>query len=198
MMSETIRTFIAITLNPDIRETLQKIQSHLRKTGADVKWVNPENIHLTLKFLGDTPVEKLPEIIKILQSTAHSIPSFSFSLTHIGAFPKPEHPQVIWIGIEQGKADVTRLAQTLEDHLERLGFAKEKRRFDAHVTLGRTRSGFNRFALSKEIKQYRLGQELQQSVDHLVFYKSTLTSHGPIYEVIEKVGFSACRAKSTS
>jgi len=197
-MSETIRTFIAITLNPDIREALKKIQSDLRKTGADVKWVKPENIHLTLKFLGDTPVEKLPEIIKILQSAAHNTPSFPCSLTHLNAFPKPEHPQIVWIGIEQGKDEVTRLAQTLEDHLKRLGFPKEKKGFDAHVTLGRVRSGLNRFTLSKEIKQYRLGQELQQNVDYLIFYKSTLTSQGPIHEVIETVGFNACRAKPTS
>jgi len=196
-MSETIRTFIAITLNSDIQKTLKEIQSHLRKTGADVKWVKPENIHLTVKFIGDTPPDKLLEIIKVLRTTTEKIKPFLFSLTHLGAFPKLEHPQVIWVGVESGKTEITRLAQTLENNLESLGFKKEKREFDAHVTLGRVRSGINRFALAKELKQFQIPKEISQSIDHVVFYKSTLTSQGPNYEVIEKAEFTVCPSKST-
>lgn len=195
-MPETIRTFIAITLNPGIQDALKKIQTHLRKTGADVRWVKPENIHLTLKFLGETPLPMIEEMTHLLRTTVVGFNPFPCSLTHLGAFPKIEHPQVIWIGIQQGKTETTQIAYKLEDHFEPLGFKKEKRKFDAHVTLGRVRSGMNRLALGKEIKQYRLQEEISQDVDHLVFYKSTLTSQGPIYEVIAKVGFTASVAKS--
>ena len=180
----TVRTFIAIELDDSTRQALSTIQAQLKKTGADVKWVKPENSHLTLKFLGEPPVDKIKPITESVNNSCRKNP-FLLEWSHLGAFPTIEHPQVIWIGIEKGKDQIREIAFELEGALEKLGFKKERREFDPHITLGRCRSPLNRFALFKAIKDYNL-PIISQEVRKIVFIKSTLSAQGPHYEAIKE------------
>ena len=180
-MSRILRTFIAIKLDETTIKKLSLIQNDFKKTGADVKWVAPQNIHLTLKFLGDTSEDKIPSLRQVLEKAVAGTSPFLLELTHTGAFPTHEHPQVIWIGITDGKTKLLELASRIEEELFIVGIPKEKRSFDAHVTLGRVRSSLNTFALTKLLKVYSF-PAFAQEVKKIYFLKSTLTSHGPIYE----------------
>ena len=135
-----MRTFIAIELSSEIKESLAQAQSHLKYAGADVKWVTPENIHLTLKFLGEIPEEKCENVKAALDEIAKTTASFELSIKDIGAFPNIEFPRVIWIGLDKGAKESTELAAKVDEALSKLGFAKETRPFAAHLTIGRIRS----------------------------------------------------------
>lgn len=180
---ETLRTFIAIELDEAVRKTLSTIQEHLKKTGADVTWVKPDNIHLTLKFLGDTPIDKIDTMAELIRKACRK-KSFVMELTHLGAFPKMESPQVLWIGITKGKDHMKEIVLELEEILHEAGFQKEKREFDSHITLGRVRSNLNRFALTKAMMGYSFTPVMQE-VNCIVFLKSTLSPRGPIYETLK-------------
>ncbi len=141
-MSDKLRTFIAIDLASPLRQSLAHLQGQLKKTGADVRWVKPEQIHLTLKFLGDTPVEKIADIQTILEETLQNMPSFPINLQSLGAFPKIDSPQIIWVGIQTGDQLIAQLAQSIDEKLKPLGFPEETKKFSAHITLGRVKSSF--------------------------------------------------------
>lgn len=185
MNAETFRLFIAVELNPAVQEAIGLIQDQLKKSGADVKWVRFKDIHLTLKFLGDTPVDKIDAIAAVLQEATSLVKSFTMEIKELGAFPKISSPRVIWLGLEAGKDQAKQIATTLEEKLEPLGIKREEREFAAHVTIGRTRSSQNSFALSKVMKEFKPAPSTQE-VDHIALIKSTLTPQGPVYEVLRR------------
>lgn len=185
-MDEILRTFLALELKPDVQQAIGRIQNRLGNTGADVKWVKPHNIHLTIKFLGDTPTSKLQGITDIIKDVVQPFPCFDITLTHLGAFPKIERPQVLWLGLEKGKDETIRLAETLEETFQRIGFAKEKRGFSPHVTIGRLRSSVNQSLLAKTMRDFHFPSIIPQSIERLAFFKSTLTPQGPIYQIIQE------------
>ncbi|TAN62589.1 RNA 2',3'-cyclic phosphodiesterase [bacterium] len=180
-----MRTFIAIELGNPIKDALSRLQSELNKSEADVKWVLPENIHLTLKFLGEVKEEEMPEIIQSLKKIAREVNSFRVEINAIGAFPNAKSPRVIWSGIEQGKENLSQLAGLVEDALERLEFPREERKFSAHITIGRVRSPKNRAALSEAMQQLKF-DALSQTVKSIILFKSSLTPKGPIYEKLDE------------
>ena len=142
-MSQTLRTFIAVELPSSLQSKLGQLQENLRKSNADVSWVKTENIHITLKFLGNVTTEKIEEIKKALGKIASSVSSFSLKSKDIGVFPKPSFPRVVWVGIENQER-LKELALMVEDELSKIGFPKEQREFTAHLTIGRVRSPKNK------------------------------------------------------
>jgi len=183
----SIRAFIAIELNKQIKNRLSNIQDELKRTNADVKWVEPENIHLTLKFLGNIEEKKIEEIKRILEKISQKYARFLIELSTIGCFPKIDYPKVIWVGIEKGKLELSEIFSELEDELKKIGFEKEKRGFSAHITIGRMRSNLNRIRLVEEIKNKKDFPRLNSLVDRIILFKSNLTSKGPIYEIIYEI-----------
>jgi len=189
-MSNTLRTFIAVPINFHIQNAIGHIQNDLKKVGADIKWVNPKNIHITLKFLGEISSDKIENVSKILHDVIVPKEPFSMPFSTLGAFPKIERPKVLWIGNNSTSKRITEIAQELEEALEKIGFEKEKRKFEPHLTIGRVRSPINKFALSKKIKKYEIRKELMQDITEVNLYKSTLRSHGPLYEILKTVTLS--------
>lgn len=182
-----MRAFIAIELPQEIKDFLGRIQNQLKTSGADVKWVNPENIHLTLKFLGEIDEKKMAKISEILNDIAENKNSFHIRISSLGAFPNMDFPRVIWVGIGQGDTETKAIAKELEQNLAQLGIPKEDKPFSCHITIGRTRSTLNREKLVRSLKsaQDSAGKEnLTLSVTNLALFKSTLTPKGPIYEVL--------------
>ena len=180
-----MRTFIAIELDKEIKEVLSKIQTELKNAEADVKWVYPENIHLTLKFLGEVKEEKIQKIIHCLKEITNVKNPFQIEIKDIGAFPNINSPRVIWAGIWEGKERLLQLAALIEDALVKLKFPKEERKFSAHITIGRTRSPKNKDTLSQKMNQFKFNP-FSQTVKSVVLFKSALTPKGPIYEKISE------------
>jgi 2'-5' RNA ligase len=185
-----MRTFIAIELPLEIKNRLTQLQKELRETGADVKWVEPRNIHLTLRFLGDISKEQLNRIETALDKLAINNHAFNATLSTLGVFPKIEFARVIWVGINEGEKEAIAVAKDLEDRLQGLGLPKEERPFSTHITLGRVRSPKNKEKLISALQE--LGEKLAKEnlefhVGKIALFKSSLTSSGPIYETLKEV-----------
>jgi len=180
-MPETTRTFIAIELNESIHSELASLQSALKKSNADVKWVAPGSIHLTLKFLGNIDTQKIKEIENILNETAAEIEPFVLTLKGIGAFPKLDYPRVIWVGVESGAPQSEQLARSLEERLEAIGIPREDREFHAHITLGRVKSLKNKDNLKEIIEATKFAAGSVVDVNHLTLFKSQLSREGSVY-----------------
>lgn len=185
-----MRTFIAIELPREIKSFLAELQNKLKESGADVKWVEPQNIHLTLKFIGEIDENKLDQIARIIENVAQDKKTFSICLSSIGAFPKIDYPRIIWIGIDdKGDTETKQIAEELEDNLTKIGIPKEGRLFSSHITIGRTRSTQNRNKLAQEMKNLMniSGQEnLKFAVTKIILFESNLTPKGPIYKVLKE------------
>ena len=181
-----MRTFIAIELSDQICEALAQIQAHLKYSGADVKWIETANIHLTLKFLGDITEENCGKIKSILDEIVRSIKPFEMSIKDIGAFPNINYPRVIWIGLDKGTVESKALAEKISEEVLKIGFQKEPRPFAPHLTIGRVRSPKNKEALKEKIGSCQLPMVKPQLISSIILFQSTLTPKGPIYTKIHE------------
>jgi 2'-5' RNA ligase len=183
---EQIRSFVAIQLNDQIREELRETQDLLKSKGlADqVRWVRPEAIHVTLKFLGNIPADRVNEIVVAIRQASEGIGPFSVSFGGLGCFPSTSRPNVIWIGVPGDTKTLIRLQSKIEDRLTVLGFPPEKRKYTPHLTLGRV----GRHVSSKE--RGRLGGIIQtectdtlseMEVNEVSLMKSVLSPEGAKY-----------------
>jgi len=186
-MSKLIRTFIAIELNKEIQEALSKSQARLKSTGADVKWVAPGNIHLTLRFLGNLTFEDIEKIKNILGEIGHIEKCFSIYIAGLGAFPKIDYPRIIWADINKGKDELIKMSEILESKLKTKGFPKADRPFSAHITIGRVRSPLKRKELASYLNNVDWQDNLEMMVDKITLFESTLTPKGPVYSPLCQV-----------
>jgi len=186
-----MRTFIAVEIPEFLREEFVQLQERLKKSDADVKWVEPENMHLTLKFLGDTEENKMEKISEILKRIAQETKQFEITFSDLGAFPNLNFPKVIWVGVDKGKKELAELATRIENGLLPLGFSKEKRTYSAHLTLGRIRSPKNKDKLKKILEEkIEIKEKGKFYLQKIVFFSSKLTPTGPIYTKLAEFPFS--------
>jgi 2'-5' RNA ligase len=181
-----MRTFIAIPLSAECRDTLGRMQRTLRETGADVRWVAAPSIHLTLKFLGEADSLTIPALARELRAEAGPAPSFRLRVRGLGAFPHPGSPRVVWCGLEGETGALELLQRRVEAASERCGFTPDNRPFRPHLTLGRVRGKRNLSPLADCIK---MGSELEAPlrVDRFHIYESTLKPQGAVYTVLETI-----------
>ena len=182
-----IRTFVAAEMPENVRQQFREVQTTLRQAEAHVKWVEPHNIHLTLKFLGDISEDLLDKLYRGVIEGAQGITPFDISLFRLGAFPNQKKPRVIWIGVEDGKEEMIRLQQKLEESIFSYGFPKEDRKFSPHLTIGRVKSTRGLDDLVTLMKD-TLFESNSIEIREVVVMKSTLTSEGPIYTPLRKIG----------
>lgn len=185
-MGETIRAFIAIELTPELQEELSRVQAELKKSSADVKWIESKQIHLTLKFLGNISNRQAEETKKAMTKIAHHISTFRMSLSEIGAFPKIEYPRIIWVGVEEGRKQLKELNSMIENELGSLDFPKETKEFHPHVTLGRVKSSKNKLALKQHIESIGFVSHNEIEIKQLTLFESILTPEGPLYTPLYK------------
>ncbi len=187
MAEGVLRTFVAIPLPDKAKQELQAVQERLQQAvgGRDVRWVNSAGLHLTLKFLGDTPSVKVTAVLSAIETATQGVPAFSLLLEGLGVFPNPRRPRVIWVGTS-GQVDVlTRLQAHIEAKLAELGWPADARSFSAHITLGRVRDGaavgfVERLQTALEAERgFHGGVEIP--VREVVCYQSTLTPQGAVY-----------------
>lgn len=181
------RLFIAIGFEDNLRKQLAGLQAELKQAQADVRWVASENIHLTLRFIGEVSEEAVPSIKDILKKTIENYRAFEIELKGVGAFPSVNNPRVIWIGCQDPTGQLFRIYQDIERSLIKLGLPGDDHKFSPHITLGRTKSTKNRDKLIKLIKlkqDYKVGR---QKVKEITLFQSQLQPTGPIYTVLEQV-----------
>lgn len=190
-MKTEIRAFIAIELPSEVKTFLGDMTSILKKLGGDVKWVRPEGIHLTLKFLGNIPTDLIEEIERAAQPVFSAHPVIGVGIKGLGAFPTLKRPRVIWAGCRDSKDRLPPLVAQIEDVLQPLGFAKEKRVYNPHLTLGRVRSNDRIADLVAAVKEKIDVTGPSFVADHAVLFESVLSPSGAQYSEICRFGFSA-------
>lgn len=188
---ETIRAFIAIPLPPPLLEKMAALQRQLEKQIAprSVRWVHTEGIHLTLKFLGDTPTEKLPDIKRALTAVARHAPACTFTVGELGCFPNPRRPRVVWVGVQEPAGRLAALQDAIEEVMAPLGYPPEGRGFTPHLTLGRVRPGARRDEVSRvgEVVSGTTVESLAEvSADHFALIRSVLKPTGAEYTTLEE------------
>jgi 2'-5' RNA ligase len=192
-MTNTIRTFIAVEMDPAIRRAAAALIDKFRAAGADVGWVAAENMHLTLKFLGDLREEDVPRVCEAVRGAVAGVAPFELEIRGAGAFPNLSRPRVIWLGAAKGDEAMADLADRIEAVLESLGLPREARRFHAHLTLGRVRRtqrmpGPAISALTRLVQEHAAAQIGRTSVEEVVVFSSQLKPTGAVYEAL-------CRAE---
>ncbi len=181
-----MRTFIAIELPQELTSQIDQLQTVLRKTSADVSWVKPQNVHITLKFLGEVREEKIEEVYQATEQSVKELRKFQVNLQGLGGFPNMKRPRVIWIGVEKGKEVLAQVYPKVEEEFFRIGFAKENRDFTPHLTIGRVKSPKNLERLAVEINQTKFQTE-EFEIKDVVVMKSTLLPTGAVYTPLKKV-----------
>ncbi len=176
-----MRAFIAVNLSEELRRQLAEAQDGLRRSGADVKWVRPEGIHITLKFLGWVEDDRVLQVGDAVAAAVSGARAFRLGLEGMGSFPSAAAPRVIWVGVKEGAQQLADLARRVEDALEPLGFAREERPFSPHVTIGRCRSPRGRQELVKLVEQEHERRFGEMEVVRVELMRSDLHPAGPTY-----------------
>ncbi|MDX1687113.1 MAG: RNA 2',3'-cyclic phosphodiesterase [Candidatus Promineifilaceae bacterium] len=178
---EKIRTFIAVTLPDDVSEALGAVSQELAPQVPEksVKWVTPERIHLTLRFLGDTPVDKLDDVASGLDRVAAGRAPFTLHLDQLGCFPNERRPRVIWVGVRGATEEVAALKEAIDEMLDPLGWEPERRSFHPHLTLGRVKRNHRQVALPWGSPV--VSRPIPVDAVHLI--ESRLRPEGPVYTV---------------
>jgi 2'-5' RNA ligase len=179
-----MRCFVAIALPPPVRKLLVQVQDALRRADADVKWVEEQNLHLSLKFLGDLDDEALSRLKGILSAEAPRWPAMELTYAGVGTFPEQGDPRVVWAGCGGDLEKLAGLAAAIERAAEQAGVPREHKPFVAHLTIGRVKSARNVKRLQASIANQRQVPLGKDGMKEFVLYRSTLTNKGPIYESI--------------
>jgi 2'-5' RNA ligase len=182
-----IRSFLAIELPRTILKKIEEVQRDLKSSRADVRWVSPEKIHITLKFFGNVDESQIDPIVKSIEGPARTHSPFSVAVHGMGAFPYFKSPRVIWTGLVEGKGVLLSLQKELEKELERVGFKPEERPFQPHLTLGRVKSNRGKDELVGRMEKFREETFGEFQVERLILFRSDLKPSGPIYTSLREI-----------
>jgi 2'-5' RNA ligase len=190
MTDAALRIFVAVPLAPGLHHGIATLERRLESAGVAAKWIRPENLHFTLRFLGSITPAQLTRVRRAAHDAVQGVAVFAIHLVGVGAFPSPRKPQVVWVGVREGKEKLQLLAQRLDDALARERFAKEPRSFQAHLTLARNKDP--RLGRSLEAAMASLGdvEVGEQSVRSIVVMESLLRPSGALYVQVEEVPLS--------
>ncbi len=182
-----MRLFIAIELDDAVREELGRFIAELRRGGGPVKWVEPKNLHLTLKFLGEIPDGRAAEAAQILRDCAAGIAPFRLDAKGVGGFPNLKRPRVVFVGAEDERRAAHELARRLNEEMQLIDVPAEDRPFQCHITLARLREprlSPRQTAALEACAERSFGA---LAVARVTLMRSTLTPTGPVYEAVERV-----------
>jgi len=180
-----IRTFVALEVSESVRARAAELIAKLRESGANVSWVSSDRMHLTLKFLGDVPEQQLAEVCAAVSGVCEAVAPFELQCAGAGAFPNVRRPRTVWIGVSEGAEPLGELQSGIVRALGKVGFRRERRRFQGHLTLGRVRGGGpDQDALGELLRQYADFKTPLMTASEVRVYASYLDRSGPTYEVL--------------
>jgi 2'-5' RNA ligase len=180
-----MRTFIAIELPRSFQEEISRVTGELRSYFPGVRWSNPENIHLTLRFLGEIDPAQLDLLKKAVDEAASQVSGSRLNVENIGFFGSKSNPRVIWLGLNES-SELAELAGRVEKAVEEAGFGKADKPFRPHLTLARVRRKLDRPPDWEAIYKIMPASWPQWPVSEVLIIKSTLTLNGPIYETLAR------------
>lgn len=181
-----MRLFLAIEIEPNVRANVAAVQTRLKASGADVRWVEPENFHLTVKFLGDVPDTLLPEVEAVCESLAQDGAPFRFRTAGGSFFPKRgPNIKTLFVGLTEGADEWRTLAQAAQDTFAPLGIARESG-LAPHITLGRVKSDKNLDALRSALSREAQTDCGEQAADEIVLVQSFLDPRGATYKPLRR------------
>ena len=187
---EKMRLFIAVPLPEPVLKRLAEVQHRLegRVGHQSVRWVRSEGIHLTLKFLGDTPGEKVGAIGEALTVVGRNVPRCTATVEGLGCFPSPRRPQVLWVGVTEPTGRLEALQAAVEEAMTSLGYSPERRGFTPHLTLGRVRRGASRQEeeqIGEAVQTMAVGELAKITIDRFELIRSALKPSGAEYTTVE-------------
>ena len=188
-MTETFRAFIAIDLPESVKSFLREAQDALKPYGFRVKWVRPQSIHLTLKFLGDTATADTDKIADAMTRATRNCPIVSLTAKAIGVFPNIKRPRVIWAGLNGQLETLANLQQTLDAHLAHVGFARDTRAFRSHLTLGRVKGKIAPNRMKAAIDKLKEFESEPFETKQIILFKSELRPSGAVYTRVQAIDF---------
>ena len=180
-MSRTVRAFVAVELAQEALETLVRVQEAIAGDGLNIRWVRRENIHLTLKFLGEVPVDRVDAVAGAMGEAARHCPAMVVTVQGLGVFPGMNRPRILWAGLHGDTRALGALHRRLDQALARCGFEPEKRPFKAHLTLGRFRDRVHAKSLAKALTRAESYGPVACDVGCMTLFKSRLTPGGAVY-----------------
>jgi 2'-5' RNA ligase len=185
-MENMKRTFIAVRLKhcSELAELSEKIRELLKHDS--VKWVDINNMHITLAFLGDTPGDKVSKVSEMIQRQCGGFGTLTFTIAGLGVFKSFREPRVIWAGIEKYDR-LKAMALSVKTGLEELGIETEEREFKPHLTLGRIRHIKNRGLLKELTEEYRGRIFREVTIEEVIYFESLLHQHGPEYKPLSVI-----------
>ena len=192
-----MRLFFAVTLTEEILGRLTALQTRIRVEMDDpgIAWTRPEQLHFTIKFLGETQPTRLSKAIEAAQALATSVAPFVLGIGGIGAFPSVSRPSTLWVGATAGSQDLANLADELAIALANCGYPRERRTFTPHITLARIKTYDGEKSAARAIRRMAEDSSLadlgSEQIGHFTLYRSTLGPHGSVHEVIEEIGLGA-------
>ncbi len=186
LLMALVRTFVAIDISEEARRSLAKMIAELQGMADGLRWVKPESVHLTLKFLGEVAEERLPQLETALRESARGIAPFTYTLTRTGCFPNCRRPRVLWVGVDNPGKEIFRLQRQIEEQFVKLDFPAEKRPFTAHLTVARVKRPFGMERMLQIFREYQLHAEPVE-VTEVRLMRSQLKPSGAEYSAIYTV-----------
>jgi 2'-5' RNA ligase len=186
-----LRTFIAVDLGKAIRDRTVALQESLARTGIEVKWVERDNLHVTLLFLGEVDARDVPEVCRSVAEVCAGQQAFPVTVETVGCFPNPRRPRILWVGVGTGSQELCRLHDDLELPLLELGcYRREERRYTPHITIGRVRSERPTEKLVPALVKQASWRGGETQVTEVLVLSSELTPQGPHYTVVSRAPLS--------
>jgi 2'-5' RNA ligase len=181
-----MRVFIGIKLDERVHEEIEKFLAPFKKISSPIRWVNPENVHITLKFIGEVPEEKYAKIQKYLAEAEFDTGPFDLRLAGCGKFGRGSTLDIFWIGITPSDP-LTLVFKKIENTLAKLGIEKENRPFKPHITVGRNKKDFNFKSFFQLIEEKSAHLISELNVNHFQVFKSQLRPESPIYTILKEI-----------
>ncbi len=178
--------FIAIEIEKRVKDRILEFLNHLKKSDLGIRWVAPENLHVTVKFIGDIDPIILPSLIESLENVASHFCPFTIQIENIGAFPATKKPRILYTGLGDREETLPRMVEEIEEELEKYGINRESKQYVGHITVGRTKSQKNIHKLIEFLHSDSDQFFGKECVKHISLIESELTPKGPIYRTLNR------------
>jgi 2'-5' RNA ligase len=180
-----MRLFVAIEFDEPVRRRLVDVQDRLRRAADGVRWIPGEQLHVTVKFLGEVRDDRLAEVSGALEAAAADVSPFSIRIAECGCFPPRGGVRIVWVGAAQAPEPLLACVQSVEGQMQRIGFPKEHKRFSPHVTIGRVREDRSAGAIRSAVSAQRI-EPIEQPVNSMTLMSSVLSPKGPTYSPVSR------------